>query len=274
MDTKTKNPQDGIAPALFELGEDEVLETLDDLEASEVVKATAAPAAQPQAQPQLQPQQQAAAGTAQPVFAEPEAAKPINLGAAEEVHFGTEDVLEGALMTRNERAGAVDVAEAGHADEGESDDKGILPMLMKNYKLVLGGVALAAVGLFMIPSSKVPAPVAQPVAVQAPTPAPTATPTPGTGLDIPAQPGGQVATDNPALDIASMGASPDDQSRLSAEMDKDLQAIPPQEQTCSNPALTSYEQRQCTRYTAQMFFKCTEGAGRRWNVGVAGCEQI
>ena len=53
MDTKTK--QEGIAPALFELGEDEVLETLDDFEASEVNRAAAPQAAAAQPQPQMQP---------------------------------------------------------------------------------------------------------------------------------------------------------------------------------------------------------------------------
>jgi len=271
METKTTKPVTPIE--LFELGEDEVLETLDGIEADDVVRPARA-AAEAGAHPQPQPKTQAdqpKADTAQRAFAEPEPPKAAAT-EIEGVQFDTEDVLEGAMQTRNQRTGAVEVEQEALDEQENVESKGVLSMIAKNIKLVVGGIALAAVGLFMIPSSKVVAPVAQPVAVQAPAPTPAPTAQPG-GLDIPA-PGGPVATDNPALDIASMGSSPDDQSRLSAELDKDLQVIPAQEQTCSNPALTSYEQRQCSRYTAQMFFKCTEGAGRRWNVGVAGCEQI
>ena len=256
------------ADAPFELGDDEILEAIEGFEAGE--QKPSAQAAKPVAPAVPEMQKQA-----------PEAptkkAAPFDEPAHDEhdsgVVFETEDLLESALATRGTKTGQV-TASGVEDDDSDAEDKGIAGLLKKHMKLVVGGVVLTVVGLALAPKSPVPgAHVAAPVAAQT---APAVSAAPATAVVPVGAPTAPVAggVQPPAIDIASMGASPDGQPRVSLEVDKDFKALPPSEQTCSNPALTSYEQHQCTRYTQQVFFKCTEGGGRRWNVSVPGCEQL
>lgn len=167
-----------------------------------------------------------------------------------------------------ERSDAQVVAGEGDAEStGEPQQFGGLVGLLQKHGKVLAGAAVAAViGFALMPKTHAPvaAPVAVPVVtapvVTAPAPAPVGVVAPNPGVGV-----------TGGVEAYVGSGSPDDQSRLAAELQRDAQAIPTGEQVCSNPAITGFDSMRCGQVGPALYFKCAPD-GRRWDVRKPGCE--
>lgn len=224
-----------------------------------VVKPTPAPA---QAQPARAAEPQPAPAT---ITAEAPSEPPVILKGAKLDPLSTMSEGMGAVVEHNDKA--VATADGDRDEDGDDVQYGGLVGLLQKHGKVLGIAAVLGIAGYVFMPHKAPvapvaAPVATPVATAPVTPAPATT----------AAPGGEGAVGVTSGVEAHVGAaSPDDQARLAAELQADAQAIPPGEQVCSNPHITSFDSMRCGQVGPKLFFQCAPD-GRRWDVRKPGCE--
>lgn len=220
-----------------------------------VVKPTPAPAARA-----LEPQAAAAAATVEAPSEPPVILKGVKLDPLSTMSDGM-----GAVVERNDKA--VATADADNEDGDDIQYGGLVGILQKHGKVLGIASALGIAGFVFMPHKAPVAPVAVPVAA----PVATAPVTPAQATTAaPGGPDGAVGVTG-GVEAHVGAASPDDQARLSAELQADAQAIPPGEQVCSNPHITSFDSMRCGQVGPKLYFQCAPD-GRRWDVRKPGCE--
>lgn len=170
----------------------------------------------------------------------------------------------GAVVEHNDKA----VAAASDDEQVDETQYGGLVGILQKHGKVLGiAAALGIAGFIFMPRKAPVAPVSAPVAAPVAT-APVA-PVAGT-TTAPVGAEGTVGVTG-GVEAHVGAASPDDQARLAAELQTDAQAIPPGEQICSNPHITSFDSMRCGQVGPKLYFQCAPD-GRRWDVRRPGCE--